>query len=192
MTSRDSVIIKATWDTPEGKKLFTFLIYVDVNIIFGLPSEPQIPLVVFEVGLLEKLRIDALHWLMHTGKTRLVVLVDVKEDWKAFFLPAKIEETKARRMTLLKGYCNGNALTNNDLLEEQDSDEIPAQVPAGQGTIYAAIADNILLDDWVGPVSGTIKLWEKGDNRESHLWDSPIVSSFFLCLIITMLKFHVQ
>lgn len=82
-------------------------------------------------------------------------------------------------MMLLKGYCNGNALTNNDLLEEQDSDEILAQVPAGQDMIYAAIADNILLDDWVGLVSATIELWNKGDNGESRLLDGPIVSFSF-------------
>ena len=70
--------------------------YADANIVFGIPSEPQIPSVAFGVGLLESredLRIDASQWLMHTGKS-LVVLVDVKEDWKAFFLPAKIRRNQ--------------------------------------------------------------------------------------------------
>ena len=77
-------MIKATSDIPEGKKLFAFSKYADANIVFGLPPELQIPSVVVEVGLSgsrEDLHIDASQWLLHTGgTTRLVILVDVKED----------------------------------------------------------------------------------------------------------------
>lgn len=47
---------------------------------------------------------------------------------------------------------------------------------ASQWLMHVTIEDNIFLDDWVGPVSATIKLWEKRYNREPCLRDGPIVS----------------
>lgn len=192
-SSNDPVTIKTTPDVPERTKPLAFSKYADANIVFGLPLEPQIPSVVFEVGLSESrddLRIDVSQWLMHTGNlTRLVVVIDVKEDQKAFTSALKSEETKKRRMALLKQYGDDKALNDNDFSGEEDNDDNSAQVPADQEMVYAAIADNIFLDDWIGPVSATIELWEKGENGP-RLRDGPIVSSFYLRLIISMLIFH--
>lgn len=191
-SSNDSVTIKTTSNVPEGTKPLAFSKYADANIVFGLPPEPQIPSVVFEVGLSENrddLQIDASQWLMHTGNlTHLVVVIDVKEDRKALASALKSAETKERRRALLKQYGNDKALNDNDFSGEEDDDYNSAQVPAGQEMVYAAIADDIFLDDWVGPVSATIELWERGENGP-RLRDGLIVSSFYLCLIVSMLIF---
>lgn len=191
-SSHDPFTLETTTDVPEGTKPLAFDKYADANIVFGLLPDSQVPSVVFEVGLsesLDDLRIDASHWLLHTeGMTRLVIVIDIKEDKKALAFVRKSQKGQERRMELLRKYGNDKARNDNDFSGEDDDDDgDSARVPADQKKVYAAIAENILLDDWVGPVAATIELWERGKNGP-RLRDGPIVSSFYLCLtIISML-----
>lgn len=115
---------------------------------------------------------------MHTGNlTRLVVVIDVKDNQKAFTSALKSEETKKRRMALLKQYGNDKALNDNDFSGEEDNDDNCAQVPADQEMVYAAIADNIFLDVDRTSVSNHRALGKGGKRATPTGWPH---SKFFL------------
>lgn len=193
-TDNNPIMIRTTTDRPVGKKPMAFSKYADATILFGLPDEDKEPSIVFEVGLSEShedLLIDARQWLMNTGDSvRLVVLIDIKERRKDLFVKRQSEETQHRRRTLLKSYGNEKARNDNCMSDDETSDDFDSQIPADEKAVFNEMAATIQVDDWVGPVTASVEVWDKGCDGKPRLRDGPVVR-FLITLFICILMFHI-
>ena len=187
--SSDPVIIRSTSTTPNPptqNKPLAFAKYSDASIAFGLPGQGQRQTVVFEVGLSEKeedLIADAQQWLLCTGgETKLVVVINVKEDRKSLQQCRRALLTIRRRNELVQEYGNTKAKSENIVPEggsdESDEDESDgsSKVSADEQHVYDAITSKLKVDDWVGPVTATVELWDLDRNGTPRRREGPTVS----------------
>ena len=185
------VIIRSTSMTPSiptKNKPLAFEKYSDTSITFGLPGQGQRQTVVFEVGLSEKeedLAADAQQWLLCAGGgTKLVVVINVKEDRKTLQQRRSALPTIRRRNELVQEFGNAKEKLENIMREggsesdelDEDQSDGASKVSADKQHIYDSVTSKLNIDDWVGPVNATIELWDLNRMGTPRRREGPTVS----------------
>lgn len=173
-TSSNPVTIRSTYNVPVDKKQLAFAKYADASIAFGLPGAAQMQTVVFEMGLSgdeADLIAGAHQWLLCTGgNTRLIVLVNVKENGRELRERRRLLSTIHKRNALVHEYGNDKTKEGNLLPKDrsdkgdEDEEDISSEVSEDEKHIYNSVASKLVVDDWVGPVNATVKLWDLDRN----------------------------
>jgi len=122
--------------------------------------------VVFEAGFSEKypdLIADARDWLLYTrGKVRLVILLEIQEDLSLKRAYQKTKQSKERVKNLLVKYANDKGKEHLDMGEEHFGKENSDLTPPSDTDLYNSIEDQVVSEDWVGPITAYLEFWEAG------------------------------
>jgi len=118
------------------------------------------PTITFEVGFSEPyqdLLADVNDWIVHTDTVQLVVILYIVEDVKLRNLYQKSNVSSSRVKKLLKAFGNSQAKAAHEM-DDRDDD------PDSDSEMYSLISDQIITEDWVGPITAHIELWERGSS----------------------------
>jgi hypothetical protein len=149
------------------KKAGAWMKYPDACFLFEDPETHQTtPMVVFEAGFSEKypdLIADARDWLLYTrGKVRLVILLEIQEDLSLKRAYQKTKQSKERVKNLLVKYANDKGKEHLDMGEEHFGKENSDLTPPSDTDLYNSIEDQVVSEDWVGPITAYLEFWEAG------------------------------
>lgn len=132
--------------------------YPDGAIIFVHPdSKESTPRVILETEFsetIEDLYSDMRQWLTKDDNVQLVILVKIDQDRKALTSHQRSEEFNDRLVDLVNQF--GNEKAKNTLGSNVGHPTLPDK------NAYKAIKDTIEIDDWVGPVTAFLEVWQRG------------------------------
>ena len=141
----------------------------DCAIFFGARKPMKSPSIIFEVRFSESyndLVGDTAQWLLRSsGKVRLVIIVNIKEDVEA---RKRTQGVQMRRRDLVARFGTSEAK------EEVGIDDEDSDIGSTEG-LYDMIESSIMVDDWVGPISAVLEVWHIADNGPARR-GQPIVS----------------
>ena len=149
--------------------------YPDAVILFDDPnSKKDLPSVVFEVGFSESypdLLSDAQQWLhKSSGKIRVVVLVDIVEDTKTLQTLQMSKRAQSRIRRLLTQFGTASAKAREGVDHEGPD-------PESDQEQYDNIEAQIVVEDWVGPISASLEVWHTVDNKPKMRGERIVSSS---------------
>lgn len=58
--------------------------------------------------------------------------------------------------------------------DDESSDDFDSQIPADEKAVFNEIAATIQVDDWVGPVTASVEVWDEGCDGKPRLRDGPV------------------
>lgn len=128
----------------------------DLAIYFVKPTGKDLLTVVFEVGFTETyadLLSDAKQWLVKkSDEVNIAVIIDIKEDKLARRKVQMTPKAQERLRNLIAEYGTEEARLRDDI------DSQP-EVDSGD-EMYGEVESVINVDDWVGPLSVSLEIWE--------------------------------
>jgi hypothetical protein len=106
---------------------------------------------------------DTRDWLLYTrGQVRLVVLLEIQEDLSLKRAYQKTKQSKERVKKLLMKYGNDKGRKHLDMAEDYFCEENSDPTLPSDTDLYDSIEDQIISEDWVGPITAHLELWEAG------------------------------
>jgi hypothetical protein len=179
-------------DQTADKKIASREKLPDLAIIFKRPRGKPVLTVIFEVGVTESyqdLVSDAKQWLLKAkDEVNLVVIVDIQENFRDRNAIRKTPASKARLRKLVTDYGN-EAAKNRDYkddenaLEDSDIQTIPEN--EDHGTTHQQIESEININDWIGPHTVTLEMWERVGTTARQRGKSFVRFSFSKILLKT-------
>ncbi|OKL60532.1 hypothetical protein UA08_04305 [Talaromyces atroroseus] len=142
--------------------------FPDLEIAFKRPRGKAIQTVIFEVGVTEgyqDLVSDAKQWLLKAcHEVNLVVIIDIKEDIRARKRTRESAESKKRIRELVAKYGNGQAQNKHNMDSEDGLEGSETHTISENGErdgTYEQIQSEIDIEDWVGPHTVNLEMWER-------------------------------
>jgi sulfite reductase beta subunit-like hemoprotein len=128
----------------------------DLGIFFKKPFGKLLFTVVFEVGFSESyedLLSDAKQWLIKSSEeVTIAVIIKIQEDKSARREARKTSESQERLRQLVDEFGNKEARLRDGIDSQSDVDS--------DKEMYDDIGSMINEDDWVGPLSAFLEIWE--------------------------------
>ncbi|KAL2867598.1 uncharacterized protein BJX67DRAFT_352656 [Aspergillus lucknowensis] len=130
---------------------------------FRLHAYPQFP-VVFEASFsqpYDKVLNVMRYWLTKTdGETRLVIIVDIREDRQALNQQRRKDVVKQRIAQLLRESGSPLAMTRNDDILEYLSSIDEKTMGSCKRKPLRSLQSRVHPEDWVGPLQVRFEFWE--------------------------------